>query len=213
MSEAGITVIAVRKARILCLLVFMRTSGSWSEWPVDVAVLGFRRTVSGGSRHSNLAKWSALSENRKQPSYRAPPVGTWFAYCAERDLIQQAALRLYGRPLPIPASRATSIQPEAQAGQRIAATIGALFAVAARGGPAEPTEPLGGSLEDQLHDDFACALNDARRTGDLRDVEPRRMARAEEYLDTNLSESFSLSGLVEAAGASGRMLERHFRHI
>jgi hypothetical protein len=129
-----------------------------------------RRPGLGGSRHSNLAIWSALSENRNHPSYRTSPSGTWFAYCTERERIQETALRLYGRPLPIPASGAISIQPEAQAGQRIAATIGALFGVAARGGPAESAEPLGTALEDQIRYDFACTLNDAGCTGDLRHV-------------------------------------------
>jgi AraC-like DNA-binding protein len=151
-------------------------------------------------------------------SYRASPGSAWFAYCLERERIQQAALDLYERPLPLPEQGSISIQPEAPAARRIATIIQALLAVGARAGSGKTINPLWVSLEDQLHYDIACALNagtEGRRAEGLKHVEQRRrlVARAEEYLHAHAFEPFSLSELSRATGVSRRMLEYYFHRI
>lgn len=151
-------------------------------------------------------------------SYRAPPGSGWLAYCVERERIQQAALDLYERPLPLPEQGSVSIQPEAPAARRLAGTIQALFVAGARAVAGEAIHALWDSLEDQLHYDIACALNAGSQgggTGGQKHVEQRRrlLARAEEYLRAHAREPFRLSELTTATGVSQRMLEYHFRRI
>jgi AraC-like DNA-binding protein len=149
-------------------------------------------------------------------SYRASPWSAWLAYCLERERIQQAALDLYERPLPLPEQGSISIQPEAPAARRIATIIQALLAVGARAGSGKTINPLWVSLEDQLHYDIACALNGGTESGGtLKHVAQRRrlMARAEEYLRDHAGEPFRLSELTTATGVSQRMLEYHFSRL
>jgi AraC family transcriptional regulator, ethanolamine operon transcriptional activator len=148
-------------------------------------------------------------------TYRAPPGSTWFAYSIERVRIQQAALALYGRPLPIPPSGSVSNMLDRPAQQRIASGIRALFTAAIGAGHDESADQVCTAIEDRLRYELAGALEDAGDTDDQRHVEQRRrlMARSEEYLRANLSEVFSLSDFAAATGASPRMLEHHFRRI
>ena len=148
-------------------------------------------------------------------SYRSPPGSAWFAYLVERERIQQAALQLFGRPLPIPDTGSLSVQPEEIDGRRIAAAIQAFFALGAYPHPSQAIEALCRTMEEQLHYDLACALHNGRRqdrSWEARRVAQRRsvMVHAEEYLRANISETFSLSELAGAAGISARTLEHRF---
>jgi AraC-like DNA-binding protein len=151
-------------------------------------------------------------------NYRAAPENGWFVYCVERERIQQAAVRLYGRPLPIPNRSAVSIDPKEADGRRMAATIDALFALGAYPEPGASIQALARQLEEQLIYDLARALN-AARYGDCH-REARRVAqvqglmrRAEDYLRANLSEPFNLNDLAAVTGVSHRMLQLQFRNI
>jgi len=147
--------------------------------------------------------------------YRAAPGSTWFILLVERERIQQAALRLYGRPLPIPETGSTSIEPEELDAKRIAAAIHVFFAMGAYPNPTQNIDALYRLLEEQFHYDLACALHNGRRqdrSREARRVAQRRsvMRRAEEYLRANISGTFSLSELADAAGTSARTLESRF---
>jgi len=151
-------------------------------------------------------------------NYRAKPGSSWFVYCVERERIQQAALRLYGRPLPIPHSHAVSLPSGETDGRRVAATVEALFALGSYPEPAPSIEALARQLEEQLIYELACALNNRRygeRPREARRVAQRRdlMRRAEDYLRANLSEPFSLNDFARAAGINHRMLQRQFHSI
>jgi AraC-like DNA-binding protein len=150
--------------------------------------------------------------------YRAAPGNSWFVYCVERERIQQMALRLFGRPLPIPQRGAISINPEEIDGQRVAATVEALFALGAYPDPGPWIEALARQLEERLIYELACALNNphhAECPREVRRVAQRRalIQRAEDYLRANLSEPFSLSDFAKATGTNHRMLQRHFRRV
>ena len=118
-------------------------------------------------------------------NYRAAPGNSWFVYCVERDRIQQTAILLYGRPLPIPRSSAVSIEPEEADGRRILATAEALFALGAYPVPGAAIDALTRQLEERLICELACALNNRHYRESSRKVEcvARRrdlMQRAEE---------------------------------
>jgi AraC-like DNA-binding protein len=151
-------------------------------------------------------------------TYRAEPANGWFVYCVERERIQEAALRLHGRPLPIPHGNTVSIEPSETDGLRIAATIKALFSLGAYPQPGAAIEALARQLEEQLIFELACAVH-RRRYPDCsqpaRGVPQRRclMARAEDYLRANLSEPFSLTDFAAATGTNHRTLQRQFRSV
>jgi AraC family ethanolamine operon transcriptional activator len=151
-------------------------------------------------------------------SYRALPENSWVVYCIERDRIQEVAVRLCGRPLPIPPRSAVSIEPDETDGRRILATVEALFALGTHPKPGMAVDALAQQLEEQLICELACALNKRQHAGDAPDVgriAQRRdlMRRAEDYLRANVSEPYSLSGLAAAAGMNHRTLQRYFRSI
>jgi AraC family ethanolamine operon transcriptional activator len=151
-------------------------------------------------------------------TYRAEPGNGWFAYCVERDRIQSAALRLFGRPLPIPYKETVSIDPAKTDGLRVAATIEALFALGTYPQPGATIEHLAKQLEEQLVFELASAVNNRRHpdsSPESRGVHQRRrlMARAEDYLRANLSEPFNLSDFAAATGTNHRTLQRHFRSV
>lgn len=187
-------------------------------WPNDLITVGF---VLGAPAHATVNGFACpplsiqLYCEGCELCYRAAPDSSWFAYLVERERIQQAALRLCGRPLPIPDSGSISIQPEEQDGRRIATTIRALFELGAYPNPPQTIKALGRAMEEQLQYDLACALHNGRRqdrSWEARRVAQRRslMVRAEEYLRANISETFSLSELADAVGTSGRTLENRF---
>jgi AraC-like DNA-binding protein len=151
-------------------------------------------------------------------TYRAAPGSSWVGYVVERERIQQAALRLCGRPLPIPHRDAVSIDPKESDGRRVMASIDALFALGAYPKPGASIEALARQLEEQLIYDLTVALNAARQDDSSREM--RRVAqihglmqRAEEYLRDNLSQPFSLNDFAAATGVSHRMLQHHFRSV
>jgi AraC family ethanolamine operon transcriptional activator len=150
--------------------------------------------------------------------YRAPPGTAWLAYCVERERIQQAAVTLYGRPLPIPKDRVVSFEPGPVAMQRIVSTIRALFDIGHGSSPHEIREKLARPLQEFLCFELARVVDQAQRPArnpSLRQLSRRRnlVRRAEEYLQNNLGEPFSLKAIAESAGTSARMLEYHFREV
>ncbi|MCG6862998.1 MAG: helix-turn-helix domain-containing protein [Chromatiaceae bacterium] len=151
-------------------------------------------------------------------TYRAAPKNSWVAYCVEREKVQAAALRLYGRPLPIPYRNTVNVESTEADGLRIAATVEALFALGAYPVPGKAVQTLVRQLEERLIYELACAINNRRHADCLREakcVSRRRslMRRAEDYLRANLTEPFNLKGFATAVGVSHRMLEHHFRKI
>lgn len=150
-------------------------------------------------------------------NYRAPPGSTWLAYCVEREQIQKATLVLYGQPIPIPDDHAVSLQLSKKDGRQIVAIIQAMFALR-DSPPTTGAAVLTPSLEEQLHYHLACGLHEAQphyHAPALRHVAYRRMLmrRAEDYLQVNISEPFSLKTFALAVGTSARMLEYHFCRI
>lgn len=151
-------------------------------------------------------------------NYRALPKNSWVVYCVERDRIQEAAVRLYGRPLPIPHRSAVSIEPDETNGRRILSTVEALFALGTYPKPGAAIDALTEQLEEQLIYELACALNKRQHAGYSREggrVAQRHdlMRRAEDYLRANLSEPYSLSDLAAVTGMNHRTLQRCFLSI
>ena len=145
--------------------------------------------------------------------YRAAPHTTWIAYCIDRATLQEAALRLFGELLPLPACGSQHVRPRPAMTRRLAATIEALFAAERWPARADPAR----ASEDRLLFDVVSALL-AGRPGastdrDLLRAEQRRrlMERAEEYLRAHLAQPFALGAFADAVGVSHRMLEYHFR--
>lgn len=145
--------------------------------------------------------------------YRAAPDTTWFAYCIDRAALQDAAWRLFGAALPLPALGAHVVRPASALARRLAATIEMVFGAARSPTDAEHLR----ASEDRLHFDIAAALLPGTageaRTRDLLHAEQRRrlMHRAEEYLRASLARPFDLGAFADAVGVSHRMLEYHFR--
>ena len=151
-------------------------------------------------------------------NYRALPANSWAAYCIERDRIQEMAVRLCGRPLPIPRRSAVSIETDETDGQRILATVEAVFALGAYPKPGAAIDALVQQLEEQLICELACALDKRAHAGYSRDGgrvvrRPDLMRRAEDYMRANLAEPYSLSNVATAAGMNHRSLQRYFQSI
>ena len=188
-------------------------------WPRGLITVGI---VLGAPAHLTVNGFACpalsvqLYSEGSELDYRAPPGSTWFAYCIERECIQEAAVRLSGQPLAIPNTGAVNIQPEPTDGRRIVTLIRGLFTLGAH--PATPQRSL--ELEiDSLVDQFHYVLARTLLRGQARDSswENRRVVRrrrlisqAEDYLRANISEPFRLSEFARAVQVSPRTLESRF---
>jgi AraC-like DNA-binding protein len=151
-------------------------------------------------------------------NYHAGPGNSWTGYSVDRERVQQTSYLLYGRPLPIPRQGVVNFRPDKTCGRRVVATLDALFALGSYPQPGPPIEALARQLEEQLIYELACALNNRRygeSSREARGVAERRdlMRRAEDYLQANLSEPFSLNDFAQTVGIPHRMLQRRFRSV
>lgn len=151
--------------------------------------------------------------------YIAPPGAAWFVYSARRDTLQQAALSLCGRELPIPRHGVVSVRPEPMRGLRVVAAIQALLAHGADGAHAwraSPRSPAPTTREEaHLVLELTQALERRPRQHEIRAASQRRhlLVRSEDYLRAALDEPFDLVGLAAATGATPRMLQYQFKSL
>ncbi len=194
----------------------VRADGAWPRGAITVGLIvsAPESTTVNGVR---CGKGSVqLYSEACDLSYRAPPGTAWMAYCVDRERFQTLAQTLNGMPLPVPERGLMTYHLGPVAAQQILSPLNSLLLLA-RGQRIQRTnDPVVRNLEDELH----LALAQAVQAGGIKSEyslsrRPARchalMRRAEEFLRAFPSDAFSLESLARATGASGRMLEYHFR--